>query len=43
MKPISIWISEDDHAEAKAKAEAADLSLSQLVRKLLREFTPKSK
>jgi predicted HicB family RNase H-like nuclease len=41
MKAISIWISEDEHEDAKTKADAEDLSLSQLVRKLLRDFSPK--
>jgi len=41
MKAISIWISDEEHDEAKRKAEEADLSLSQLVRKLLREFSAK--
>jgi predicted HicB family RNase H-like nuclease len=40
MKPISIWINEQEHKEAKKKALSQDLSLSQLVRKLLREFSP---
>lgn len=43
MKPISIWIDDKEHDEAKAKAKKEDLSLSQLVRKLLRDFVPASK
>jgi len=38
MKPISIWINEQEHKEAKKKAKEQDMSLSQLVRKLLRDF-----
>lgn len=38
MKAISIWIDDKEHEQAKKKAEALDLSLSQLVRKLLREL-----
>lgn len=40
MKPISIWIDDKEHKDAKKKAEREDMSLSQLVRKLLREFSP---
>jgi hypothetical protein len=38
MKAISIWISDQEHEEAKEKAKERDLSLSQLVRKLLRDL-----
>jgi hypothetical protein len=37
MKAISIWMDEKEHDEAKVKADERDLSLSQLVRKLLRD------
>lgn len=38
MKAISIWVDEAEHQEAKRKAENRDLSLSQLVRRLLRDL-----
>jgi predicted HicB family RNase H-like nuclease len=40
MKAISIWIDEEDHKEAQKMAVKEDLSLSQLIRKLLREYSP---
>lgn len=42
MKAISIWISEEEHSNAKKEAVRQDLSLSQLVRKLLRDATPEA-
>jgi predicted HicB family RNase H-like nuclease len=36
MKTISIYISDKEHEDAKHKAEQEDMSLSQLVRRLLR-------
>ena len=38
MKATTIWISEEELAAAKQVAKGEDMSLSQLVRKLLRTF-----
>jgi hypothetical protein len=38
---VSLLMTKDEHTAAKDKAKEADLSLSQLVRKLLRDFVPK--
>lgn len=38
MKAITIWISDEEHKEAKKKASSEDISLSQLVRRLLRQY-----
>lgn len=43
MKTISIYISEKEHKEAQKKSDDSDMSLSQLVRRLLREFVPPAK
>jgi len=41
MRPTTIWISRKELSQAKVKAKARDISLSQLVRQLLRDLPSK--